>query len=75
MEVSRAAFAIMAKFSKMLDNIQELKDLVQMELDINADECSTEAVQNILSQNSEYERLFHLWENATKMRIWLAEKK
>ena len=38
MAVSRAAFAIMVKFTKMLDNIQELKDDVQMELDLVAPE-------------------------------------
>jgi len=74
--VTRAAFAIMVKFTGLQLAFSELQEKVQMELFMAADEheLATRLPEAMKDQDN-IERFEHLWEIANKMRVWLAEKK
>jgi len=76
MRLSRAAFAVMIKFSEFFN---EFVDLVE-EIDIHWSDLEGDAerelkIKDIMKSAPHYEQIAKRWESASKMRQWISEKK
>jgi len=76
MKVSRAAFAVMVKFSDLYDHFSQVTD----ELDLLWDDLKDDPERDIkikeqLKQHAHYDQILKRWESASKMRLWIQEKK
>ena len=76
MRLSRAAFAVMIKFSELFDDFGNLVDEVDMHwADLQNDEDRDVKIRNIVKETMHYELIAKRWESASKMRQWISEKK
>ena len=79
MLLSRAAFAVMLKYSGVLPTFEEMHLEVDAEMMIGKDEADKEEtdikVAEIISKVGKSEDVFKCWVNAAKMRSWLQHKK
>jgi hypothetical protein len=76
MRLSRAAFAVMIKFSEFFDAFNILVDEVDLQwVDLEADPDRDAKLREHIKAAPQYENIFKRWENASKMRQWINEKK
>lgn len=76
MRLSRAAFAVMIKFSEFFDEFVSLVDEIEIHWDeLEGDSEREIKVKEIIKQAPHYEQIAKRWESASKMRIWISEKK
>lgn len=76
MRLSRAAFAVMIKFSEYFEEFNMLVDEMDMlwaELEIDPEREIK--LKEALKSAPHYEQIAKRWENASKMRQWISEKK
>lgn len=70
MQLTRAAFAIMIKFSDLLDDLQTMQDSIVM-----ADEDSPSEIKEAVAFSVNAEEILDCWKSASQMRVWLQERK
>lgn len=76
MRISRATFAVMIKFSDMMDDLQSFIDEVDMILSTITDQTQLEtSAKEQLKLHPGWDHFFKRWESASKMRQWIIEKK
>jgi len=77
MRLTRAAFAVMIKFSNDgLDKFSELVDEVEMAWsDLEKDDEREFKIKDLIKTHKNYEQIQKRWESASKMRQWVNEKK
>ena len=80
MILTRAAFAIMVKFSQLGGIFQSLEDTLEMEsmtssIPKEKGKAQTDAITKIMKTVEKSEELIKVWANASKMRQWLSSKK
>jgi len=75
--LSRAAFAIMVYFSNEgVDKFQELVDEIDMKwTELETDGDREIKIRDFVKTNKAFEVILKRWENASKMRQWVMEKK
>ncbi|CDW82480.1 hect e3 ubiquitin [Stylonychia lemnae] len=77
MRLTRAAFAVMIKFSH--DGVDKLMELVD-EFDLAYSELASDddkefKIKDFIKKHKNYEQIQKRWESASKMRQWVNEKK
>lgn len=76
MRLSRAAFAVMIKFSEYFEDFSNLIDEVDISWsDLEADEERELKIKEVIKAALHYEQIIKRWESASKMRQWISEKK
>ena len=79
MQLSRAAFAVMLKYSGVLSTFEEMHLEVDAEMMIGKEETDKAETDNkiseIISKVGKFDEVFKCWVNAAKMRRWLGHKK
>ena len=76
MKMSRAAFALLIKFSDMVEDFLSLVDQVQFFCECEADKSNDlVAINNFLKELPQYEFILKKWEQASKMREWINTEK
>ena len=80
MFLTRAAFAIMTKFSQLGGTFSALEDAIEMEMITSPipkekGKAQKDAFLKIIKTVEKSEELIKLWANASKMRSWLSSKK
>ena len=77
--MSRAAFAVMIKYSGYLKIFEEMHLEVDAEMMIADSEEKKEEtdikIVEIISNVTQFDEVFKCWVNAAKMRRWLGHKK
>ena len=75
--LSRAAFAVMVFFSSEgVDKFQEMVDEIDMKwTELENDEERELKIKDFIKTNKAFEAILKRWENASKMRQWVMEKK
>ena len=69
MRLSRAAFAVMIKFSEFFEEFVHLIDEIDMNMiDLQDDPERDIKLKDVLKSTPHYEQIFKRWENASKMR-------
>jgi len=73
MRLSRAAFAVMIKFSEFFEDFQNMVD----EVEINWDEVKEDdlKIRELMKGMNHFDHIAKRWESASKMRSWINEKK
>ena len=80
MFLTRAAFAIMTKFSQLGGTFSALEDAIEMEMITSPipkekGKAQKDAFLKIIKTVEKSDELIKLWANASKMRSWLSSKK
>lgn len=76
MRLSRAAFAVMIKFSEFFEEFKMLVDEVDMMwADLEGDSERDIKIKEQLKTAPHYDQIAKRWESASKMRQWISEKK
>ena len=76
MKLSRAAFAVMIKFSEFFEDFIAMVDDTDMKWDeLEGDEVRDIKMKEHLKTMAHYEQISKRWESASKMRQWVNEKK
>jgi len=77
MRLSRAAFAVMLKFSDSLsDTATHCTDEIDMmSMDLENDPEKDLKIKEALKTVPNFDALMKRWESASKMRIWISDKK
>jgi hypothetical protein len=76
MRLSRAAFAVMIKFSEFFDDFQVIVDEVEMMWDqLEGDDERELKIKDHMKGLTHYEHIAKRWESSSKMRQWINEKK
>lgn len=76
MRLSRAAFAVMIKFSEFFEEFNMLVDeVLMMWEDLEEDPERDLKIKDLIKQAPHYEQIAKRWESASKMRQWISEKK
>ena len=76
MRMTRAAFGVMIKFSDLTDTLQTLVDEIDLLWsDLESDLERDLKIKEALNAVPGFENLLKRWESASKMRIWINEKK
>lgn len=69
MRLSRAAFALMIKFSEFFDDFQNMVDEVDMQYEMLKDDEDREfKTKDFMKAQTNYEHISKRWESASKMR-------
>lgn len=69
MRLSRAAFAVMIKFSEFFDEFHNLVDELEMHWeDLEGDPERETQIKDIIKSTPHYEQIAKRWESASKMR-------
>lgn len=69
LRLSRAAFAVMIKFSEFYEEFINLVDEVEMHwMDLEADEERELKIKDLIKAASHFDQISKRWENASKMR-------
>ncbi|CDW73494.1 UNKNOWN [Stylonychia lemnae] len=76
MRLSRAAFAVMIKFSEFFDEFNQLVDEIEMQwTDLEGDSERDIKLKEMIKATPHYEQIAKRWESSSKMRQWISEKK
>ena len=77
MRLSRAAFAVMLKFSDSLSDTATLctDEIDMMSMDLENDPEKDLKIKEALKTIPNFDALMKRWESASKMRIWISDKK
>ncbi len=79
LRLTRAAFAVMIKYSQLggrLENMINEIDILesQFEGDLSVTEKLKE-IRDTLKDDNDFKELMKQWNHASRMRIWISEKK
>ena len=76
MRISRAAFAVMIKFSNLQEDFQNIVNEVDLTWeDFKDDPEKDKKVIALLKGMSHFDNIFKRWESGSQMRKWIADKK
>lgn len=76
MTLTRAAFAIMIKFSDLTDDFLRMVDDLSMEADcIDDDAGKDKSLMESLAKLKGADLIIKRWQSAARMRAWIGEKK
>jgi len=76
LRLTRAAFAVMIKFSEFFDSFQQIVDEVDMQWStLEGDPEQEIKVKEIVKSMPHYDMILKRWDSASKMRQWVNEKK
>lgn len=74
--MTRTAFAVMLKFSDLLEDFMALSDAVAMQAALETDDSTKDAnLVAVIKQHPHSEVIIRRWESASRMRQWINEKK
>jgi hypothetical protein len=72
LQMSRIAFAIMIKFSDLLDIFQMIVNAIQIQIELNDDKNE---IMSIIKEQESSGLIIDKWLSAANMRQWINEKK
>ena len=76
LRLTRAAFSVMIKFSEFFDSFSDLVDEVDMQwMTLEGDEERDIKLREIVKTFHNYDGILKRWDSASRMRLWLMEKK
>lgn len=74
MKLTRAAFAVIVKFSDLIDSITTLVDEVDMNYsEFEHDPEKDLKMRELIKKVPNYDNVFKRWDKASKMRQWTNE--
>lgn len=69
LRMTRAAFAVMIKFSDYLESFECLSDEIEMEWhQLEGDKERDIKIKEMIKNSTQYDNIFKRWESASKMR-------
>ena len=76
LRMTRAAFAVMRKFSDLLEDFMALADAVAMQASLEDDDTTKDKnLIAVIKQHPLSDVIIRRWESALRMRQWINEKK
>lgn len=75
LKMSRAAFAVMIKFSDLSEDFQVLVDTVNMQATEEEGPGKLKALADLIKSQPQGDIIIRRWESASRMRQWINEKK